>query len=104
MTPQEMELDYLRAGQSQAGDAKNWRMPTYVPKRVQMLRTVRPDLRVTPDDNQLVCGYGQEYEVQSNRWGAVSAVVGEKLLGLRPAEFEVVEWCPNPYLNEVEKK
>lgn len=97
----EMEIDYLRAEQSQHGDASNWRMPAYVPKRVRMLETVRPDFLFPSENSNLVCGYGQEYEVQSNRWGAVSAVVGGDRLGLRPTEFETIEWCPNPHVEYV---
>lgn len=65
-----------------------------VPKRVQMATTVRPDFPsclTWPDDSR--CDKGEEYDVYVNSHGAVAAVLPNgKNLGLKPYEFEVVEW------------
>lgn len=61
-----------------------------VPRRVRMLETVRPDV---PLSKILPALRGAEYEVWVNRNGAVSAFTAEgEDLGLRPGEFEVIEW------------
>lgn len=65
-----------------------------VPLRVRMLQTVRPDILLYRQDLSMFCKYGEEYEVITNRNGAVSAIVSGSLLGLRPHEFEIIEWYP----------
>ncbi len=69
--------------------------PQFVPSRVRLLHTVTGDppfghVRAEPGD----------YECESNQWGAVSvtATNGEPL-GLRPAEFDVLENIRNPHLD-----
>lgn len=67
-----------------------------VPKRVRMTQTSRSDLPAflldRPED-ELIAEAGKEYPVWVNSHGAVAAYLpcGEQL-GLRPGEFEVVEW------------
>ena len=65
-----------------------------VPKRVKMATTVRPDFPACltwPDDS--CCDNGEEYDVYVNSHGAISAVLPNgKNLGLKPYEFEVIEW------------
>lgn len=72
-----------------------------VPKRVLMAKTVRPDFPANltwPSDS--CCDEGQEYEVLVNSHGAVSArLENGKNLGLKPYEFEVVEWHSNNTAN-----
>jgi hypothetical protein len=63
-----------------------------VPKKVKMLQTVKSDL---PFDlgGDLFARVDQEYLVSVNSYGAVTALFpdGQKL-GLKPHEFEVVEY------------
>lgn len=61
-----------------------------VPKTVRMTRGARSDLFAQHD---LTAKRGKEYPAWTNRHGAVSAILpdGNKL-GLRPDEFEVVEF------------
>ena len=65
-----------------------------VPKRVRMAKTVLPDFPANltwPADS--CCDEGQECEVYTNSHGAVSArLANGKNLGLKPYEFEVIEW------------
>lgn len=77
----EKALAYYRSGAKH--DA-----PTYVPARVRL--PVR------------VCGDGEcaatfadagEHDCESNRWGAISVRATDgKMLGVKPAEFDVVSW------------
>jgi len=62
-----------------------------VPYKVRMLKTVTSDLPfiVKP----ILWAYeGETYDVWVNSHGAVSAFLPEDLLGLKPDEFEVIEW------------
>lgn len=68
-----------------------------VPRRVRMLMTVRPDFPflLPAERRDMVAERGATYEVQCNSHGAVTAILGDgekELLGLKPAEFEIVEW------------
>lgn len=66
-----------------------------VPKRVRMVDQVESEVfQYTRDPaDYLVCKVNAEYDVTVNRNGAVSAILpGGKKLGLKPHEFEVVEW------------
>lgn len=60
-----------------------------VPRRVRVLRTVRPCF---PFSGQPAVA-GQEYLAWTNSYGAVSAILPDANLGLMPDEFEVVEWA-----------
>jgi hypothetical protein len=83
MTDDEMALAYYRA-------AFQDERPEFVPDFVEILRTVRSDLPfsgsfVHPGIARAVC----------NQWGAVAVRASDgKLLGLKPAEFEVKSWRP----------
>jgi len=82
---QAKELDYLRAGRED-------RKPAYVPARVWLAVPVRGDYPI----GHTTIAHEGEYECQSNRYGAVSVVAENgKLLGVKPAEFEVVAWREN---------
>jgi hypothetical protein len=81
-----------------------------VPKRVRMLQNVTVDLPFMASPSCEVIE-GCEYEVSVNTHGAVSAITQNgKLPGLKPSEFEVIEWhkpmsanpCP-PSENYLEK-
>ncbi len=65
-----------------------------IPLRVKMLETVTSDLPFfMMDDPANIAIGGNEYWVRVNCHGAVSAVFEDgSELGLKPAEFEVVEW------------
>lgn len=59
-----------------------------VPRRVKVLRIVRPDIGLMP-----IAMPGTIYEAWTNSLGAVCAIFPSgETLGLKPDEFEVVEW------------
>jgi len=65
--------------------------PPFVPSRVNVLRNVFGD-HPFPGAG-VVAG---QYNCQCNKWGAVGVLDRDgKLLGLRPDEFEIVEWVDN---------
>lgn len=76
--------------------SRSYPIPWYgkVPSRVKMTKTVRPDFpcSLTQIGQALI---GIEYPVWVNSHGAVTAILpnGEKL-GLKPDEFEIVEFHP----------
>jgi len=72
-----------------------------VPKKVRMLQTVRPDLPqfMRSEDWDTIALNGEQYDAYTNSHGVVCAFVAVteqnpdgKLLGLKPDEFEIVEW------------
>ncbi len=61
-----------------------------VPKKVKMTKTVRSDLPIPPF---LSAPVDHEYFVWVNSHGAISAIFEDgKQLGLKPCEFEIIEW------------
>jgi hypothetical protein len=70
-----------------------------VPKRVNIVITVHPDFSFLCAEHTVAHG-GEDYDVTVNSHGAVSAILpnGERL-GLKPYEFEVVEWHDLPHTN-----
>lgn len=63
-----------------------------LPKRVEMLSTVRTDLPFVTKKN-LIAHEGQVYDVKMNVFGAVFIDYPDgSYLGLKPGEFDVVEW------------
>jgi hypothetical protein len=76
-----------------------------VPLKVRMATTVRADFPFIVINPRMIAQKGKEYFVWVNSYGAVSAVIGDPasletdLLGLKPYEFEVVNWhtCQNPH-------
>lgn len=74
MSEKQKELEYLRAALSQRGQSDEWRKPKWLPAKVRMLTTVRPDMPfLVENPNQTIALIGIEYNVQCNKWGAVSA-------------------------------
>jgi hypothetical protein len=67
-----------------------------VPKLIKMKRTVLPDplcVMVNKDYRGMELRGGETYEAWTNRNGAVSGICANgKHLGVKPDEFEVVEW------------
>ena len=67
-----------------------------VPKRVRLLRTIHSDLTAFIASGEFLFGVvGQEYDCLVNSHGAVSivsALYRDSMLGLKPDEFEVVEF------------
>lgn len=61
-----------------------------VPWRVRLTRTVRP----LPMHGRSIAGYeGEEFDVWVSRHGVVALILGDgKLLGVKPGQFEVIEW------------
>ncbi len=84
----EKAAEYYKAGLRRA-------LPPFIPKRVTILLTARGD---GPWSSTMVVP--GEYECSSNRYGAISvkATNNGRNLGIKPTEFEVVEWMPNPHL------
>lgn len=64
-----------------------------VPKRVRATKTVHPDFSFAGNEG-VVAVNGEEYLVWVNAHGALAAIMADGLrrLGLRPGEFEVVEF------------
>jgi len=68
-----------------------------IPKRIRMLTTVTPDtIPGVPayqiHDEWMAAVEGNEYPVEINRLGAVTALLpGGRKIGVKPDEFEVVE-------------
>jgi hypothetical protein len=54
-----------------------------------MTKTVIPDVPFCGPD--MVAHFGQEYDVVLNQHGAVSIEFGDRILGLKPDEFDVIE-------------
>lgn len=86
--------------------AKDSRNPTFdypsyfndkVPLKVRMKITVKPDYPFAlckPEGT--ICEHGKEYYVWVNSYGEVTAILSNgELFGLRPNEFEVIEWHEN---------
>lgn len=69
-----------------------------VPKKVKMLQTVTTDLplfilEMKEGETVPMAIGGNEYYVNVNCHGAVSAIFDDgQMLGLKPAEFEVIEF------------
>lgn len=62
-----------------------------IPARVKMLKTVTSDFPLIKP--VIIAQQGREYEVASNPLGAISVYLEDgKQLGVKPDEFEVVEW------------
>jgi hypothetical protein len=62
-----------------------------VPYRVRITTDVRSELR-DADTKPLLCPTGKVVDAWVNSHGAVAAIMPYGLLGLKPGEFEVVEW------------
>lgn len=64
-----------------------------VPSKIRMLKTVKTDFPLRLDPKMVkVAVEGSTWDAWTNSYGAVSAVMPEGKLGLKPSEFEVVEW------------
>lgn len=63
-----------------------------VPKRVNIVITVHPDMPFLAKPGTCAHG-GEDYYVTVNSHGAIAAILpnGERL-GLKPYEFEIIEW------------
>lgn len=69
-----------------------------VPLKINMLKLVQPDIPELAKKDTL-CFNDQEYYVWVNSYGAVSAILPNgQQLGLKPDEFEVIEWHSNTNL------
>jgi len=68
-------------------------IPDRVPTRVRLLWRVCGDFPFLATSAE-----PGEYPCEANRYGAVSVrATNGKMLGLRPGEFEPLEWAPNPW-------
>ena len=98
MTEQEKIISYYRAGYGQHGGSP-WPIPRYVPKRVKVTKTVRSDLAAFFPGPHPVVEPG-EYEVECNKYGAVSVSTPLGKLGLKLDEFDIIEMKDNPKYEE----
>ena len=63
-----------------------------VPKRIRILTEVRSDMPIMA---AVMAMQDEEYDAWTNAHGAVSAILSDgTLLGVKPREFEVIEWFP----------
>lgn len=95
MDDKEKAINYYKAGVLQG--VKNRKSgidvrPDWVPAAIEITRTVRGE------------GFGPRliakpgvYIADSNQFGAVSVKLDGGMLGIKPDEFEVVEWKKNPH-------
>lgn len=70
-----------------------------VPARVRMCKTVTADfiVAVASPDAHPVAQNDADYDVWVNSQGAVAAIFEDgRQLGLRPYEFEIIEWHDSP--------
>lgn len=68
-------------------------IPHRVPKTISLSEDVRGDW---PIGHQVIAPAGK-YEARCNQFGAVSVMTPSgDLLGIKPDEFDVVEWEENP--------
>lgn len=79
--------------------SEHWpkRFGNAVPMRIRMLMTVRPDFAfiLPPEKRDMILIQGRTYDATTNSHGAVCGVCGcGNVLGVKPDEFEVVEWYP----------
>jgi hypothetical protein len=65
-----------------------------VPKTIRMTQTVTSDFAfLLPNDHDQVAVASATYPAWTNSYGAVAAVFPDgRKLGVKPGEFEVVEW------------
>ena len=90
-----MDVDY---GPALREKSKHYpaRFKGRTPKTVRMLQTVTPDgpcALADPSCAGMRAEAGREYDAHTNTHGAVCAhLPGGKQIGLKPAEFEIVEW------------
>lgn len=78
-------LDYYRAGLEQ-------RAPKWVPCRVLLQGPVRGDYPI----GHTTLAEAGEHDCESNRYGAISVrATNGQMLGVKPAEFEPLEWRKN---------
>ena len=85
----EKALNYFRTATMQS-NGKNIK-PSWVPKKIYLPRTVRSDGFI-----RIIAKPG-EYEALYNKYGAVNVDINGKSLGIKPCEFEVIEWQKNAY-------
>lgn len=80
----EMALEYYKA-------VFEGRPPKYVPCRVLLPKTVRGDMPMTD-----TVAWDGAHKCDSNRNGAIGVMATNgKMLGLRPGEWEAIEWRKN---------
>jgi len=86
----------------QLGPASRYQSSSYpsqwdskVPLLVRMIRTVHSDLWMF-DEYPLTASAGKEYYAYTNSHGAVSVRVDGQLLGIKPDEFEIVQFAIVP--------
>ncbi len=67
-----------------------------VPAKIRMTRTVVSDFLFLGKDHAKTAVNSAVYDAWTNSYGAVAAVMENGNLGVKPGEFEVVEWFDPP--------
>lgn len=95
MNDTEKALNYYKAGffQGIRGASHVDRRPDYVPQTIKIIRTVRGESFSGP---RLIAKPGV-YICKSNQFGAISVLLDNGELGIKPGEFEVIDWTENPH-------
>ena len=62
------------------------------PKKVKMRRTIKPDMPILCKDPSIKCIRDEIYDVKMNPYGAVYVQFHGETLGLKPDEFDVIEY------------
>lgn len=89
LSPDEKALRYYRS-------ASEGKRPDYVPSRIRLPRAVHGDFPFHG-----VLADAGEHACECNQWGAVSVLASDgRLLGVKPAEFEPLEWRKNALATE----
>ena len=84
MNDTEKAANYYRAAMAQ-------QRPDWVPCRVRLMTRVKGDFPFHGTFQD-----AGEHDCECNQWGAVSVkATNGQMLGVKPAEFEVVAWRPN---------
>lgn len=92
------ELDPEHVGPALTHRGEGFPWPGRIPLRVRMVKRVWPDFPFLLQGPVCAAEMGQEYDTWTNVYGAVAVWVNGEKLGVRPDEFQVVEW----YTVEVE--
>jgi hypothetical protein len=59
--------------------------------RIKMIKTARTDLPELLNVEPIVAEKGVEYNAVSNQYGAISVLIDNQRLGVKPSEFEFIE-------------
>ena len=88
-------LEARKAQRTGEGDGR----PAFVPSRVHVTRNLYGEVPLFGGRDRCFRVMMGEHDCTSNAYGAISVVAENgKPLGLRPHEFVILDWTPNPHL------